>query len=131
MSSARNLVDTLPRAFCYKFGMDTQAWQRRLLAVIEAYQAKTGVSDRHLSLQAKLGENYVNQFKHDPKKTRADTVVKLCDALNVSVTYIFTGADITPLDEEVIRLFASLPEDGKVHYLGILRGLQSNAAIPQ
>ena len=88
-------------------------------------------SDRQLSIAAGLGENYVQQFKKDSKNTGAQAVIKLCEALGLSPVYVFCGIEITPEDEETIRMLSELPESDKDYFLDYLRLKHSSASIPE
>ena len=79
-------------------------------------------------MAAGLGQNYVSQMRNEGKNVGADAVVKLCDALNISVIYVFTGSPMSREDEEFIRLFSALPDTQKDSFLSLLRSFQSTDA---
>lgn len=102
--------------------MDT-AWRQRLIAAIEA----DGRTLRAISLAAKLGPNFLNQMLERGTSPSIPALVSLCGTLNVSLTYIFTGADMTPEQEELLRLSAELPNQQKellIHLARQLRGAE-------
>lgn len=97
-------------------------WEDRLLTAIAQHIAQDG-SYRKISLDAGLSENYVQQFVRYGKVPSVEQFLKLCQALNVSSTYIFTGFDITPGAEDTLRQLLSLPEETRQHYAELLRAL--------
>jgi transcriptional regulator with XRE-family HTH domain len=99
-------------------------WWTRLREAIEA--AKTaGRSYQSISAEANVGRNYVQQMIKNGKAPGADVVAKLCRALGVSITYIFTGAKMTPEAEEMLALFSRLDEDAKDNLLRLMKSLAS------
>lgn len=96
-------------------------WRARLLKAIEG----DGRSPRAISLAAKLGPNYLAQMIERGTAPSTQALVSLCDVLNVSVTYIFTGANMTPDQEELLRLSAELPERQKELLIEMARQLKA------
>lgn len=107
--------------------MIKEGWRDRLDAAIK----NSGRSDRSLSLEAGLGENYVQQMRTKGKMPGADALIKLCETLGVSVTYIFSGAKMTPEEEEMLVLFSSLDDAQKKTFLDFLHSLQPNDVTPE
>ncbi len=95
----------------------TELWRERLIEVIEADPR----SLRAISLEAGLGPNYVTQMINENKGPTAAALVKLAETLHVSVTFIFTGAEMTQADEDLLKLAAKMDEVEKTHLLGLLR----------
>lgn len=94
-----------------------QGWRIRLMACIE----EEGRSLRSISLQAGLGQNYLNQMVSDRKEPGIEVVRRLCDVLNVSVTYIVTGNELSKLDEELLAILADIDVEAKKHLRDFLR----------
>lgn len=92
-------------------------WRDRLAAAV----AHSGKSYRELSRACGFGPNFVSEFMAGGKAPSADRVVKLADVLGLSLSYVFTGVNISQEDEDFLRLVAQLPEDRKQHLLGFLR----------
>jgi hypothetical protein len=92
-------------------------WRERLIAAADA----DGRSDRAISLDAKLGENFMNQLRNSPKEPGVKQVLKLADTLNVSLSNLFLGAETTAEDEEFLQLLRSTSETDRSDILSILR----------
>lgn len=105
--------------------MSGEGWKERLFEAIEADSR----SDRAISLGAKLGPNYIEQMRKKGKMPGADAVLKLCKALGISPVFLLTGMQITPEEEEVLTLLASLSDEQRQRFLGFLRDLQPASAV--
>jgi hypothetical protein len=97
-------------------------WRQRLLKAIE----KDGRSPRAISLAANLGPNYLAQMIDRGTAPSTPALVSLCDVLNISVTYVFTGADMTPDQEELLRLSAEMPDRQKDLLIEMARQLRAS-----
>lgn len=95
----------------------TELWRERLIKAIEADPR----SLRAISKDAGLGPNYVTQMISGNKGPTAAALVKLAETLQVSVTFIFTGAEMSQVDEDLLKLAAEMDETEKTHLLGLLR----------
>lgn len=96
------------------------AWLTRLIGEIE----RSKRSMRSISLDAGLGENYIQQMIGvEGKDPGFDSVAKICDTLNISITYLVTGAQMSHFEEEVLFLLASLDDRSKNSLLVFLRSL--------
>lgn len=102
---------------------DDDWWQRLRDAIETAKNA--GRSYRDISLEAKQGRNYVQQMMKNGKAPGADVVAKLCKALGVSITYIFTGMRMTAEAEEMLILFSRLDNEAKDNLLRLMKSLPS------
>lgn len=101
-------------------------WLKRLIAEIEREAERNRRSYRSMSLAAGFGANYIQQLVTNEKRSPGfDEVVRLCDMLNVSITYIVTGADISHEDEKFIESFRSLSEEQRSRFLGLLESFVS------
>lgn len=109
-----------------KPGMRNRDWLSRLTSAINA----TDETHRSLSLRAGLGPNYVNQLVNGQKPTpSAEAIIRLCEALNLSLAYVFAGLELTRETEEVARLYASLGDRQRGALLTLLRGQHSVALL--
>lgn len=99
--------------------MDT-GWRQRLIAAIENDER----TPRAISLAAGLGPNYLNQMIERGTSPSIPALVSLCRALSLSLTYIFTGAEMTPEQEELLRLSAELPDQQKDLLVDLARQLR-------
>lgn len=101
----------------------SKSWRVRLIDAIKRDQR----SARQISLEAGLGPNFVGDLTREGKDPSAENLVKLTATLGVSLTYIFTGADMTPEAEEMLQLAAGLPKEKQELVLDLLRGLQPSS----
>lgn len=92
-------------------------WRERLIAAADADPR----SDRAISLDANLGENFVNQLRSGETEPRVKHVLRLAETLNVSLTHLFIGLDTTPEDEEMLELLRNASESDRTDILAILR----------
>ncbi|HEX9595743.1 MAG TPA: helix-turn-helix transcriptional regulator [Anaerolineales bacterium] len=99
--------------------MDTR-WRERLVQAIES----DGRTPRAISLAANLGPNFISQMLERGTSPSTQALVSLCGVLGVSLTYIFTGAEMSPEDEDLLRLAAVLPEKQKDLLIEMARQLQ-------
>lgn len=93
------------------------AWRKRLAETIKA----SGLSLAEISRRADVGRNYVQQMTKYDKNPRADYVVKVCQALRVSLAYIFAGVEINAGTEELVQRFQALSEKEQDAFLNWLR----------
>ena len=101
--------------------MDT-AWRQRLIEAIE----KDERTPRAISLAAGLGPNYLNQMIERGTAPSIPAFVSLCGTLGVSLTYIFTGADMSPGQEELLRVSAELPHQKRKLLVDLARQLRGD-----
>lgn len=100
-------------------------WAERLLEAINA----DGRTDRDISIAAGLGQNYVNQFRNgDRSKPKVKQIIKLADALGVSLTYLFLGADVTPEDERFVQLLRDSRPEVREAVLTLLQSRRTPAS---
>ena len=92
-------------------------WKERLIAAVDA----DGRSDRAISLAAKLGPNFVNELRNTDKEPSLKRILKLATELRLSTTFLFLGNELTPEDEEFIKLLRESPEPERDAFLAILR----------
>ena len=95
-------------------------WKHRLLKAIDADPR----SDRAISKAAKLGPNFVNELRNKDKEPGIDKLMKLIAELGASATEILLDVEITPEDEDFLRLLRTLPESERALYLALLKSRQ-------
>lgn len=106
----------------------TDDWHQRFIEVVEA----DGRSMRKLSLDAKLGQNYVQQVIKDEKSARMGNVLKVLSEIGSSASlYVVSGIRFTPEDEELLRALAALPEGAKPAALQFFLQLQAGEDHPE
>lgn len=86
--------------------MENHSWKQRLADAIE----KSGRSKREISLSANMGAGYVHSILAEGKDPTVDNLLKICEALNVSVTSILYGFEISPETEEILSLVEKNPK---------------------
>ena len=93
-------------------------WVVRLVVAIAEHPLKR----RPLSVKAGLGPNYLREWI-ETKWAGAgfDVIVRICKAADVSITYVVTGAKMTPYEEEVLAVLAKMREGQKRHFLEFVR----------
>lgn len=96
-------------------------WRKRLTDAIE----RDGRTPRAISIAADLGPNFITQMVSRGTAPSTPALVSLCAALGVSLTYIFTGAEMTPGEEELLTLAADLEDDSKDLLIDLARKLQA------
>lgn len=102
--------------------MEIPAWKARLIEAID----KDGREDAVISRAAGLGRNFVNQFR-GTRVPSVENLLTLCSEVNVSLSFIFFGSDITREAEEMLTLFSLLDPQEQNHFLGLLRAMQRAA----
>ena len=86
-----------------------------------------GRAPRAISLAAKLGPNYLSEMLTKGKVPGIDKLIRLCDELNVSTTYILTGTQVSPESEEMLALLAVLNNEQQSTLLAVARQLKEAA----
>lgn len=92
-------------------------WRARLDEAIKA----SGKSRRSVSLEAGKGPGYVHSIMAEGKDPTIDSLVNVCRAANVSLSYVLYGLEISRQTEEVLSLLENNP-DALAAILQILRG---------
>jgi len=92
-------------------------WKTRLLQAIDS----DGRSDRAISTAANLGVNFVNELRNTAKEPSVEKILRLAAELNLSVTYLFLGRDLSRDDEDLLLVLQSLPASAKEGLLAALR----------
>lgn len=97
-------------------------WRSRLLEAVD----KDGRSDRAISLKAKLGPNFVNELRNGDKEPGVNKVIKLAEMLDLSLAFVFSGADVSARDETDLKLFLSLSPDSRQAMLHFARQIKES-----
>jgi transcriptional regulator with XRE-family HTH domain len=87
--------------------MADEAWRERL----EEARIKSGRSKRSVSLGAKMGPGYYHSIMAEGKDPTIDSLIAICRELNVSLTWIIYGFEISPATEQLLSLIEENPED--------------------
>jgi len=97
----------------------TEDWKERILAAA----AKDGRSDRAISIAAGLGENFLNQLRHQSRVSPSvDKVLQLASELKLSRSQLFIGDDISQEDEEFLELLRNSAPAERQALLLLLKG---------
>ena len=91
-------------------------WRDRLRSVL----TDQGLSKRGVSLAAKLGPGAVHSWLAEGKDPSVDNLLAVCGVLNISLTYLVRGYEMTAEAEEILRLLADDPAS-REGVLSILR----------
>lgn len=95
-------------------------WRDRLLEAIKA----SGRSQRSLSLAANLGAGAVNSWFTEGKEPSVANFIAVAQELNVSVSWLLYGINISRETEELLQLLESQPDARD----GILQVLRAKAS---
>lgn len=62
---------------------------------LRAIRALRGITQADLAAKAGISATAIAEFERDKRDLRTNTVIKLCEALGVTVTYTIDGTEIT------------------------------------
>lgn len=85
---------------------DIEAMRDRLKASL----TENGFSMRSISLKAELGPGYVHAVLSGEKVPSVTNLAKICEAANLSLSYVLYGFDLSPETERLISLIEAHPE---------------------
>lgn len=97
--------------------MQNQDWRKRLSSAIE----KSERSMRSISLGAKMGAGYVHSILKDGKDPGIDSLIAICDVMNVSLSQILYGIEIGPGDEELLSMIQNSDPEKRMALLRLLK----------
>lgn len=97
-------------------------WRDRLQSAFDA----TGESMRSISLRAGVSHGYLYTILVDGKEPNITNMMKLADALGVTLSWIMYGYSMGPQEEELLRLYARLPEKQRQAILDLASGWQKD-----
>lgn len=101
----------------------TEPFLARLKAAIDA---DPDLNVSNLAVRAGLGNSTIRLMFRDNKSPRVATMRKICAALGTTLEEFMSNAQ-TAEEQEIVRLFAQLPEPLKQQLLGYGRGLAAAA----
>lgn len=103
-------------------------WLNRLIEAIDA----DGRDYKAISLAARCGQNYVQQMIKEGKEPGTERFVRLLGALGrVPSLYVILGTDLTPEDEELMALVATLSPEQKQAAIQFFRSQQGSSRRPK
>lgn len=94
-----------------------EKWRDRLARAIDS----SGKSRRAISIAAGMGPGYVHSILKEGKDPTIGPLLKICDEVNVSLTYIVYGYSVSAEDEEFLQLLANSSDSEKAAILTLLR----------
>lgn len=100
--------------------MNQEGWKIRLRDIAEG----SGLSMRAISLAAGKSPGYMHSILTEGKDPTIDNLVRVCDVLHVSLSYVLYGVEITADAEEIL---ARLQHNPQLHD-AILQILRAQAA---
>lgn len=104
-----------------------EEWRGRLLDAVKA----DGRSDRAISLTAGLGPNFVNELRNQTKEPGVNKVVRLAHTLGLSLSFVFSGADLSAQVEADLALFLSLSPASRKAILDLAQQLITDERAPE
>lgn len=81
--------------------------KQRLREAIE----KSGRSMRAISTACGFGPSYLSGILNENKEPSYTKLMRVCEELNVTHTYIFYGADVTPAQERIARMVGPMSDE--------------------
>lgn len=108
--------------------MDAPAWKQRLHSAIKDRWVAQGRSLAELSRLSGQGPNYVSQMLNEDKEPKTQTVINIAENINVSLSWIFLGIDMTAEDEKLLLIAAKIDTDQKKKLLDLLGSIASESA---
>lgn len=96
-------------------------WKIRLEEALE----KTGRSKRSVSLAAGLGPGYVHSILKEGKDPTIENLIAVANVLNVSLSYLLYGYEVSKEAEEILSLLERKPQQ-RAAILQLLRDQATN-----
>lgn len=104
--------------------MANDAWRDRLDQAVE----RDGRSLRQISLSAGVSHGYLFGVLREGKEPTLDRFVRICGALDLSVSYALLGAELTPETEQIVAALQG-DDEARRAMLAIL-GRRSKVGAP-
>ena len=82
-----------------------------------------GISARELSLSLGQNETYINKIETKQSSPSIDSFFKICDFFKITPSQFFNENCKNTIedDEEILKVFRSLPKDQAKHFFEIMR----------
>jgi len=94
----------------------TSDWRTRLANAIE----RDPRSGREIARECGFGVNFVSELLAGEKTPSTDKVIKLAEVLGLSLSYVFTGLEMSRQDEDFLRIVAQMNDREKEALLALL-----------
>jgi transcriptional regulator with XRE-family HTH domain len=85
---------------------DIAAMRARLRSALE----EKGLSMRQVSIKAECGPGYVHSVLEEGKEPTVTKLAQICNAADLSMSFILYGVKLSPETERLISLFEENPE---------------------
>ena len=117
----------MPAKTCNQFSLKlvilramSENWLTRLSEAVD----RDGRTPRAISRSAGLGPNYLGELLKG-KVPGIDKLLRLCAEMNVSATWVLTGAEVTTDGEEMLGHLSKLSADQQTTLLDLARQLRA------
>lgn len=97
---------------------DMNQWRDRLREAADA----SGKSRLQICKEARVGKGYLAEVLDNGKEPTFDRLLRVINAIGVSLPWILYGTEIGPEEEELITLFSQLPEKRRRAILDLVSG---------
>jgi len=81
----------------------------------------SGKSQRDISLTAGMGPGYVNSLFKESKDPTIENLMRVCQAVGVSLSYVLYGYQMTAETEEILKLLEDASPGERSGLLQLLR----------
>jgi transcriptional regulator with XRE-family HTH domain len=105
-------------------GMDNCDWEQRLRKAIAERWTDKGRSLTDLGRAIGMGQNYVSQMLAG-KAPKAQAVINIAKELEISLTWLFLGVEMTVEDEQLLLLASKIDTAQKRKLLDLLTSIAS------
>lgn len=106
-------VATFPYKSTIFRGMGEETWRDRLRKAVET----SGKSMREISIASGHAPGYLFGVLRDEKDPTIDNLLALIKVIDGSAIEIIHGIELSPEDEQILRIFNSLSESQRVAFL--------------
>ncbi len=98
-------INSMPDEMKNHKNIDMDAIRKRLLEA----QERSGLSFRQVSIQSGNGHGYFHSVVKDGKEPSVGNLARICKVLNVSMSYVLYGYNISPETEKIIQALEDNP----------------------
>jgi transcriptional regulator with XRE-family HTH domain len=79
-------------------------------------------NQKEISALLRISEDSLTRYTQEKQSPKAETLIKLCELLNVSINWLLTGEEEEKLnknEKELLNAFRKLPEREQIKLIGI------------
>lgn len=109
--------------------MSIDGWKKRLADGV----AKSGRSQREVSLSAKLNPGYLHSILKEGKDPTVGSLFAICEAAGINIHFVLGGFDITPKKQRYLELLSDADKKDQrliSHLLGLKQKLPKKPGPP-